>query len=181
MTTTPGGGGGCPKCGVACLNRIQGAKLQNIIWCPFGNPPLKFGCPKLFQAFRMEEKLAHCIDSFWLSQTLIFSGCPVGNPCEKIGFRTVFLGVLDTRKLSNFAPWNLVWNGGSKIEKWCGIVWTQNGGKIYMSRCSATIYYAKSTRNVWNGGFPGNLIYRETVWSHQELCGMGGKSDKYPD
>ncbi len=25
---------------------------------------------------------------------------------------------------------NLVWNGGSKIEKLCGIVWTQNGGEI---------------------------------------------------
>ncbi len=30
---------------------------------------------------------------------------------------------------------NFVWNGGRKIEKWCGIVWTQNGGKICMTEC----------------------------------------------
>ncbi len=35
----------------------------------------------------------------------IFTKCPVGNPCQKIGFPNMFLGVPETRKLSNFAPW----------------------------------------------------------------------------
>ena len=41
------------------------------------------------------------------SLALIFTGCPSGNPCKIIGFPAVFLGVPDTRKLSNFAPCNL--------------------------------------------------------------------------
>ena len=68
---------------------------------------------------------------------------------------------------------NSVGNGGAqKMEKLCGIVWTQNRGEIRRSRCdmgikikmcvawsvslqrkpicSATIF-AKSTRIVWNG------------------------------
>ncbi len=34
---------------------------------------------------------------------------------------------------SSMLQQNLVWNGESKVEKWCGIVWTQNGGKICMT------------------------------------------------
>ncbi len=30
---------------------------------------------------------------------------------------------------------NLVWNGGSKLEKLCGTVWTQNGGEICQNLC----------------------------------------------
>ncbi len=53
---------------------------------------------KLFQAFRREaENLSERL-------ALTFTGYPVGNPCKKIGFPTEFLGVPDTRKLSNFAP-----------------------------------------------------------------------------
>ena len=53
----------------------------------------------------------------------------------------------------------------------CGL----GGFSCIKSRCSSTIF-TKSTRNVWNGGFLGNPIYSETVWSHPEVCGMGGKS-----
>ena len=38
------------------------------------------------------------------SLALIFTGCPVGNPCKKIGVPTMFLGVPDTKTLSNFTP-----------------------------------------------------------------------------
>ena len=31
---------------------------------------------------------------------------PVGNPCQKNGFLTVFLVVPEFRKASNFAPWS---------------------------------------------------------------------------
>ncbi len=49
------------------------------------------------------------------------------------------------------------------------------GVKIKMTWCSARIF-AKSTRNVWNGGFLSNPIYKETVWNLPEVCGMGGNS-----
>ena len=78
-------------------SNMQGAKLRKIIWFPFGNPPLEFGFPELFQAFRKEA------ENLLESLALIFTGCQVGNPCEKIGFPVVILGVPDTRKLSNFA------------------------------------------------------------------------------
>ena len=87
--------------GFLSTSSVQGTKLRKIIWFPFGNPPLKFGFPKLFQAFRREAK------NLSESLALIFTGCPVGNPCKKIGFPAVFLGVPDTRKLSNFAPWRI--------------------------------------------------------------------------
>ncbi len=45
----------------------------------------------------------------WFSETLIFTGCPFGNPYKKTGFPTIFLGVPDNRKLSNFAPWGTTW------------------------------------------------------------------------
>ncbi len=41
---------------------------------------------------------------FLLSKALIFTGFPVGNPCQKNGFRTVFLGFWASWKASNFAP-----------------------------------------------------------------------------
>ena len=48
---------------------------------------------------------------------------------------------------------NLVWNGGSKMEKLCGIVWTQNGGEICKSGCDMGIKL-KMTQNVCGmGGF----------------------------
>ncbi len=49
---------------------------------------------------------------------------------------------------------NLVWNGGSKIEKWCGIVWTQNGGKICKTERDMGVKI-KVTQNVCGmGSFP---------------------------
>ena len=55
---------------------------------------------------------------------------------------------------SSMLEQNLVWNGGSKIEKWCGIVWTQIGGKIVSQ---SVIWGSKSemTQNVCGmAGFP---------------------------
>ncbi len=69
-------------------------------------------------------------------------------------------------------------NGGSKMEKVCGIVWTQNGGEICRSGCEMGIEITmtqnacgmvrfltkeahvqqQSTRIVWNGGFISNSI-----------------------
>ncbi len=46
---------------------------------------------------------------------------------------------------------NLVWNGGSKMEKLCGIVWTQNGGEICKSVCDMGIKI-KMTQNVCGMG-----------------------------
>ncbi len=63
---------------------MQGAKLRKIIWFPFGNSPLKFGFPNLIQAFWWEAE--NLSESFVLS----FTGCPVGNPCKKLGFRQCF-------------------------------------------------------------------------------------------
>ncbi len=60
---------------------IQGAKLRKIIGgFRFGNPPLKFGFPKLSQAFRRET------ENLLESLALRFTGCSVGNPCKKLGF-----------------------------------------------------------------------------------------------
>ncbi len=72
----------------------QGAKLRTITWFPFGNPPLKFGFPKLFQAFR-EAFRKNAITMILLAElseslALLFTGCPVGNPCKKFGFRQCF-------------------------------------------------------------------------------------------
>ena len=54
---------------------------------------------------------------------------------------------------SSMLEQNSVWNGGSKIEKWCGIVWTQNGGKICMTECDMGVKF-KMTQNVCGmGGF----------------------------
>ncbi len=72
----------------------QGAKLQKITWFPFGNPPLKIGFPKLFQAFWIEEENLKLTLLSFQSEVLI----------KKIGFPTVFLGVLESRKPSNAAP-----------------------------------------------------------------------------
>ncbi len=96
---------------------------------------------------------------------------------------------------SSMLEQNLVWNGGSEIEKWCGIVWTQNGGKISKTECdmgvkikmtqkvcemggfsctkslfSATIF-AKRTRNVWNGGFIRETVEMpRSVWKGGCIC-----------
>ena len=75
------------------LNNDQGAKLRNTIGFPFGNQPLKIGFPKLFETFQMETTNLN-ID--------FYNWCPVGNPYPEIGFPTVFFGVPETRKLSNF-------------------------------------------------------------------------------
>ncbi len=81
--------------------------------------------------------------------------------------------------------------GFKKMEKLCGIVWTQNGGEIRKSGCdmnikikikqnvcvwngvfpykespcSATIF-TKSTRIVWDGDFISNSIQRKIVLGH---------------
>ena len=65
------------------LNK-QGAKLRKIIWFPFGNPPLKFGFPKLFQALR------RVVENLSESLALIFTGCPVGNPSKNWVSSSVF-------------------------------------------------------------------------------------------
>ena len=52
---------------------------------------------------------------------------------------------------------NLVWNGGSKFEKWCGIVQTQNGGKICKTERGKGVKI-KMTQNVCGmGGFPAQI------------------------
>ncbi len=73
---------------------------------------------------------------------------------------------------------NLVWNGGSKMEKLCGIVWTQNGGEICKSGCGMGIK-TKVTLNVCGMGCfhtkKGHCwqLYFQNVL---ELCGMGALS-----
>ncbi len=66
---------------------VQGAKLRNIIGFPFGNPPLKIGFPKLFEAFQMEAANPNiafyrvssrkALSRNWVSDSVF--GCP-GNP-----------------------------------------------------------------------------------------------------
>ncbi len=46
---------------------------------------------------------------------------------------------------------NLVWNGGSKMEKLCGIVWIQNGGENCKSGCNMGIKI-KMTQNLCGMG-----------------------------
>ena len=56
----------------------------------------------------------------YLTKNFIFTGFPVGNPCQKIGFPTLILGVSKSRKASNFAPWVLmilVTESGASSEK----------------------------------------------------------------
>ncbi len=70
---------------------------------------------------------------------------------------------------------NLVWNGGSKMEKLCGIVWTQSGGEICKSGCDMGIKI-KMTQNVCGMGC--FLTKKAHVWQQYlqevlELCGMG--------
>ncbi len=70
---------------------------------------------------------------------------------------------------------NLVWNGGSKKEKLCGIVWTQNGGEICKSGCDMGIKI-KMTQNVCGMGC--FLTTQAHVWPQYlqkvlELCGKG--------
>ncbi len=81
---------------------IQGAKLRKITGFPFGKPPKKIGFPKLLRAFRKHSKALY---RFCFSKSLVFTGFPFGNPYQKNGFPTVFLGVPESRKASNFAPW----------------------------------------------------------------------------
>ncbi len=69
------------------LLKRSGCEITKIIWFP-----------NLFQAFRMKA------ENLSISKTLIFTGCPFRNPYVKIGFPNMFLGVPETRKLSNFAP-----------------------------------------------------------------------------
>ncbi len=52
---------------------------------------------------------------------------------------------------------NLVWNRGSKIERLCGIVWTQNGGDICKTGCDMGSGI-KITQNVC--GMQGVLLRR---------------------
>ncbi len=49
---------------------------------------------------------------------------------------------------------NLMWNGGSKIEKWCGIVWTQNGCKICKTECVMGVKIKMTQIVCGMGGFP---------------------------
>ena len=71
---------------------------------------------------------------------------------------------------------NLVWNQGSKIEKWCGIVWTQNGGKIRKTECDMhMVVKIKMVQNVC--GIEGFLEQKAFVlWQYLlkvlEMCGM---------
>ncbi len=55
----------------------------------------------LFRAFRKHSKALYM---FCLSKSLFFTWFPFGNPCQKNGFPTVFLGVPESWKASNFAP-----------------------------------------------------------------------------
>ncbi len=74
--------------GIGCLPQLlQGVKLRNIIRFPIGDPPLKIGFPKLFEAFRMEAADLNIdfnrvsnrkpLSRNWVSGSVF--GCP-GNP-----------------------------------------------------------------------------------------------------
>ena len=79
---------------------------------------------------------------------------------------------------SSMLEQNLVWNGGSKIEKWCGIVWTQNGGKICMTECDMGVKF-KMTQNVCGmGGILAKKadVLRLYLLKVLEMCGMGAFS-----
>ena len=73
---------------------------------------------------------------------------------------------------------NLVWNGGSKMENLCGIVWTQNGGEICKSGCDMGIKI-KMTQNVCGMGcFLTKKAHVPQRYFQKvlELCGMGALS-----
>ena len=73
---------------------------------------------------------------------------------------------------------NLVWNGGSKIEKWCGIVWTQNGGEICKTECGMGMII-KMTQNVCGMGcFLAKRVHvlQQYLLKVVEMCGMGASS-----
>ncbi len=68
---------------------------------------------------------------------------------------------------------NSVWNGGLKIEKWCGIVWI--GGKICITECDVGVEI-KMTQNVCGmGGFLPQkaCVLRQYLLKVLEMCGMG--------
>ena len=71
---------------------------------------------------------------------------------------------------------NSVWNGGLKIEKWCGIVWI--GGKICITECDVGVEI-KMTQNVCGmGGFLPQkaCVLRQYLLKVLEMCGMGAFS-----
>ncbi len=67
---------------------------------------------------------------------------------------------------------NLVWNGGSKMDQLCGIVWTQNGGEICMNGSDMGIKIKMCVE--W--GVP---LQRKSMFGNNfckkvlDLCGMG--------
>ena len=72
---------------------------------------------------------------------------------------------------------NLVWKGGSKMDKLCGIMWTQNGGEIYTIGCDMGIKI-QMAQNVCGIVY---LTKKAHVWQQYlqkvlELCGMGALS-----
>ncbi len=70
---------------------------------------------------------------------------------------------------------NLVWNVRLKMEKLCGIVWTQNGGEICKSGCDMGIKI-KVTQNVCGMGcFPSKKghVRQQYLQKVLALCGMG--------
>ncbi len=73
---------------------------------------------------------------------------------------------------------NLMWNGGSKIEKWCGIVWTQNGCKICKTECVMGVKIKMTQIVCGMGGFPAQkaCVLRQYLLKVLEMCGMGALS-----